>query len=228
MQIKVVGIGGIGGALLPTLSRFLNFGFSDVEVTLIDGGRYVERNRNRQVFDNLGSKAQITAERLVQDFPRVRFRPQPAYLTEDNIVSLIREGDLVLLCVDNHATRKLVSDHCEDLANVVVISGGNDYTDGSVQIFIRRDGENVTLPLANHFHPEIERPQDANPGVAGCDELAESEPQLLITNNAVAACMLNVFYAYLQGRFDFDEVYIDVVTSNTRAVSRSKAPAQAG
>jgi len=32
--------------------------------------------------------------------------------------------DLVLLAVDNHATRKLVSDHCARLDNVCLISGG--------------------------------------------------------------------------------------------------------
>lgn len=225
MQIKVVGIGGIGGSLLPTLSRYLSFGSSGVEITLIDGGRYVEKNRDRQVFDRVGNKAEVTATRLARDSPQVYFRSQSEYLTDSNIVSLIREGDIVFLCVDNHATRKLVSDHCEDLSNVVVISGGNDYTDGSVQIFIRRDAENITLPLANHYHPEIEKPQDENPGDVGCDELAESEPQLLITNNAVAACMLNVFYAYLQGEVNFDEVYLDIVTGNTRSVSRREAPA---
>ena len=125
-----------------------------------------------------------------------------------------------MMGVDNHATRKLVSDRCEDLENVVLISGGNDFTDGNVQVHIRRDGQNITLPIANDFHPEIMYPEDRNPADAGCEELAQSQPQLVIANNAIAATMLSVFYAYLQDKITYDEIYVDILRGNSRAVNR--------
>jgi len=223
MQIKVIGIGGIGGALLPVLSRYLNSAFAGSEVILIDGDNYEDKNHDRQDFPRLGNKADVTAAQLGERFPFVYFRSQPAYVTPDNVVLLVREGDLVFLCVDNHATRKLVSDRCEELHDVTLISGGNELTDGNVQIFIRKGGANVTLPLTSSFHPEIETPTDTNPGERGCDELVESQPQLLITNNAVAAHMLGAFYSVcVQGSSDVDEIYVDIVTGNARAVSRSR------
>jgi len=76
--------------------------------------------------------------------------------------------------------------------------------------------------LANDFHPEIQNPQDKNPDDMSCEELAVSEPQLLITNNAIATCMLNAFYAYLRGKVSYDEVYVDILTNNTRQVYRRK------
>jgi hypothetical protein len=223
MQVKVIGIGGIGGALLPILARYLNFAHPSAEITLIDGDRYEDGNGDRQDFPELGNKAAVTAAHLGGRFPFVYFRSQPEYVTSDNVVLLIREDDLVFSCVDNHATRKLVSDRCEELRNVILISGGNELTDGNVQIYIRKEGKDLTLPLTSLFHPEIEDPADTNPGERGCDEIVESQPQLLITNNLIAAHMLGAFYSvWERGSSGVDEIYVDTVTGNARAVSRSK------
>lgn len=220
MKVKVIGIGGIGTCLLPVLVRFLNFSSSGAEILLIDGDRFEEKNRERQCFDRLGNKAEVTAERLQQQHSRVPLRARPEYVTGSNVVRLVREGDVVFLCVDNHATRKLVSDRCEELDNVVLISGSNELTDGSVQVYVRRDGQDVTLPLASDFHPEVQYPKDANPAELGCEEQLESEPQLLFTNNWVAAIMLSSFYTWRQGGLKYDELYCDLLTGNCRAVSR--------
>ncbi len=224
MKVKVIGIGGIGTCLLPVLVRFLNFSSSGAEILLIDGGQFEKKNRERQSFDRLGNKAEVTAERLQQQHSRVRLRAYPGYVAKSNVVQLVREGDVVFLCVDNHATRKLVSDRCEDLDNVVLISGSNELTDGSVQVYVRRDGQDVTLPLASDFHPEVQCPGDVNPAEVGCEERAEGEPQLLFTNNWVAAIMLGSFYTWRQGLLEYDELYCDLLTGNCRAVRRLVKP----
>lgn len=228
MKIRVIGCGGIAGCVLPVLCRFLNYhpDYDDVEISLIDGDEYEEKNRDRQGFDEFGNKADVTAKKLEEEFPSIFFRSHPTYIDEDNVIMLLREGDIIFLCVDNHATRKFVSDHCEELDNVVVISGGNDYIDGNVQIHIRKDGENLTLPIANEFHPEIEEPEDENPAdmekrEGGCDVEVVSEPQLLIANNHIAAVMLSTFYGYLEGEIDYDEVYIDVLANKSSTRKRS-------
>ena len=145
MKIKVIGIGGIGSCLLPTLCRFLehyeNIG-EEVNVTLIDGDIYTEENESRQNFSRLGSKAEVSTDDLKEIFNCIRFNSVPHYVVEENIVGIIRENDIVFLCVDNHATRKLVSDRCEELENVVLISGGNEFTDGNIQVHVRKNGEN--------------------------------------------------------------------------------------
>ena len=223
MKIKVIGIGGIGTCLLPVLIRFLNFNVSDAFVLLIDGDWFEDKNRERQMFDCLGNKAEVTAERLQGQNPRVDLEAWAEYVTDNNVVELIHEGDMVLLCVDNHATRKLVSDRCEELNDVTLISGGNELTDGSVHVYVRKGGKDVTLPLANDFHPEIQYPEDHNPAEAGCDEQTESEPQLLLTNNLVAAMMLSSFYTVLQDKLAYDMVYCDLLSGNCRTVCRTAA-----
>lgn len=235
MKIRVIGCGGIGTCLLDVLSRYLNYHpkfkeSGDIEVSLIDGDTYEERNRERQIFDALGNKADVTQQRLQEQFPNIYFKSHPTYVSEDNVILLIQEGDVVFSGVDNHATRKLLSDHCESLDNVTLISGGNSYEDGNIQIHVRRDGKNITLPIANEFHEEIKEPEDENPAdtqhrEGGCDVERVIEPQLVIANNFVACAMLNAFYAYMEGDFDdpkkvYDEVYFDSRKNQMRKVNR--------
>jgi len=222
METKVIGIGGIGTCLLPPLARYLTYTQPDVHLQLIDGDNFTPDNRDRQSFTALGNKAEVKAAELKEQFPSLCLDYRAEYVTSDNIILLIREGDYILLCVDNHATRKLVSDHCEELANVVLISGGNELTDGSVHVFIRRDGVSLTLPLANDFHLEIQYPKDASPADQGCDQVVESKPQLLFTNNLIAATMLGSLFNAIAGEVTYDEIYCDLMSGNSRAVARSE------
>lgn len=201
LKVKVIGTGGIGLCVLPVLARYLNYNSEKhpgTEISLIDGDTFEERNRERQAFIEEGKKASITAAAYRDEYPSLTFWDNPVYVDDDNVVQLIRENDVVVLCVDNHKTRKLVSERAEELKNVTVISGGNDWTDGNVLVHIRRDNENLTPPLANKYHPEIQNPTDKHPGeieqAQGCQAMAASEPQLLITNNYIAASMLAAFY----------------------------------
>lgn len=233
MRLKLIGAGGIGTWLFPPLCRYLNYHpeyRDDTEVTVIDGDSYEERNRDRQEFADFGNKAQQTTDRLQAEFPNLYFDHKPEYLTEDNIILHIRDGDIVMLCVDNHATRKLISDHCQELDNVLVISGGNDYEDGNVMIYRRENGEDITLPLANDYHPEIQEPDDENPGdveqerEGGCDVQVAADPQLLFANFRVASHMMSAFYSYLEGNghLNYDEVYFNVRGDKTKKYSRTR------
>src|SRR5262249_31310052 len=131
---------------------------------------------------------------------------------------LILPGDHVFLCVDNHPTRKLVSEHCGRLPAVALFSGGNEGVDPprgrgtyrNVQGYLRQDGRDLTAPLTR-LHPEIAAPKGKAPTDLSCAELALSTPQILFTNLAVASAMLNAFFAYLCGRLTYQEVKLDVL-----------------
>lgn len=221
-KVKVVGSGGIGGHLLEPLCRYLTYTGDYCEVTVIDGDVYEERNRERQRFQTCGNKAEETVRTLKEVFPKIHLRAKAEYLTENNIITSIRENDVVFLCVDNHATRKLVSNRCEELDDVLLISGGNNYTDGDVLIYMRKNGCNVTPPLTTL--PEIANHKDKNPGEftdaerQGCQQEAMSNPQLLFMNLDIASSMLGCYYAYDQGRLNFKRVYTDILTQARRAV----------
>ena len=220
LEIKAIGIGGIGCALLPFLCRYLQYSGERARITLIDGDRFERSNAARQAFSSLGNKAEVKSRELAQEYEGLAFRSKPEYVTEDNVARLIGEGEVVFLMVDNHASRHLVSRHVSSLADLSLISGGNDYEDGNVQVYIRQGGLDLTPSLAR-YHPEIATPQDRNPAAMSCEELmAAGAPQLLFANLMVASLMLNAFYALRQGRLNYSEVYLDILQNASRAVSR--------
>jgi molybdopterin/thiamine biosynthesis adenylyltransferase len=185
--IKVVGIGGIGSTLVAYLGRFLwshNAKSLAITMDLIDGDHYELKNKARMSFptsENFTNKAAAKAIELAHDFgDRLAVRPIPEYVAEGNIAALVGEHDIVFLAVDNFKTRKLVSDHCETLQDIVLFSGGNDGVEagqdgtlGNVQVYERRDGQNLKNPIIT-FHPEIQTPADRAPYELSCEELALS------------------------------------------------------
>lgn len=221
MNIKIIGAGGIGTALVFPLARYLNFGsHTNVHLTVIDGDSYESKNKDRQSFNEFGNKAQVTVKSLKASFPNLFLKAEKEYVTPDSVGYLMGEDNIIFLCVDNHKTRKLVSEYCTELKNVVLISGGNALTDGNMQIYIRQNGLDITLPISSDFHPEISSPKDKRPDEISCDEQVASEPQLIFTNLTIAVLMLNAFYTYTQNKIQYDEVYADILTNNVRSVQR--------
>ncbi|MCI0533416.1 ThiF family adenylyltransferase [bacterium] len=225
-HIKAIGLGGIGNALLPPLCRFLNFESDEPwRVTLIDGDDFEEKNAKRQSFAEFGNKARVMASSLAREFTEVSFRSISEFVKPENVADVIGDGDIVLLAVDNHETRKLVSDHCEKLQNTVLISGGNELTDGNVAVHIRKDGVNVTVPITA-FHPEIRNAAGKTPGEMSCEERAArpETKQVIVTNMQAAVSMLTAFYHIAEKRFEnVGETYFDIMenkllTKDRRAV----------
>jgi hypothetical protein len=219
-RVKVIGLGGIGCAVLQYLAVFLKGLDRPLRLVLIDGDRFEPANTRRMVFQTVGNKAEVKAAETAAWLGDcdVAVAAVPRYLTVENVGELILPGDHVFLCVDNHPTRKLVSDHCATLPDVALFSGGNEGVDpprergtyGNVQVYLRRDGRDVTVPLTR-FHPEIANPKGKLPTEASCVELALSTPQILFTNLAVASALLNAFFAHTCGQLDYQEVKLDVL-----------------
>lgn len=247
LKIDLIGVGGIGGWLVQPLMTHLNHlvgkkELASVDIVVIDGDKYEQKNEDRQVFDKLGNKAQITVDRLREQFSNLMPTWKGEYVTTKNVKSLIKDGHIVLVAVDNHATRKLINEHVKTLKDIIVISGGNDGvephkkldgTAGTVQVYIREDGKDKLLPLANRYHPEIGDPDDVNPGEldrsAGCQAMAPGTPQIVVTNFAMASAMFNALYAVLQNKADYDEVYVSTIRNQSRPVFRTnKQKANAG
>jgi hypothetical protein len=224
--VKVVGLGGVGGILARYLAIFLASlpRSGGLRLILMDGDTFEAGNGSRMYFSRTGNKAAVLRDDLIDHFADsdLMIAAVEEYVTPDNIARLVREGDVVLLAVDNHAARKLVSDFCaEHLCNVCLISGGNDGvgmdtwgrrtrgTYGNCQIYVRRDGENASAPLTRH-HPEIADPADVLPTDKSCGDLVASVPQIVFTNLTVAAAMLNAFWLYACGRLHYGECVFDI------------------
>lgn len=226
MKCVVVGLGGIGSALVDPLARFLNF-WEPKEthrLLLIDGDIYEPKNLERQAFDEEGievNKAEYHADRLTNLFERLSVSFSSEFINMDNVSEYIDEGNAVFGCLDNHATRKVIQEHCLLLNNSLYISGGNELYDGNVQVHQRIDGEDITVPIWT-MHEEIKYPTDKSPEDMSCQELMSVEPQLLFTNFMVAAMMLNAFFVFKdrKGKAPYSEVYFDILENKTRPLTR--------
>ena len=228
-RIVLVGLGGIGSQLLPPLVRYLACRPEPRPLlVLVDGDAYEPGNRTRQAFpdDAIGTnKAEALAEAYRGG---LTIQAVGDYLAEANVAELIRPDDLVLLAVDNHWTRSIVDRHLASLDDVMLISGGNDETDGNVQLVRRRNRAFVDGSLAE-IHREISRATEAEFAARnGCERQAEERPQLVVTNLMVASAMLNCLWAVLElGSVSYSEVYLDVVANAMRSRSwlRQATPA---
>ena len=223
-RILIIGLGGIGGSLTEPLARYLAYSNATEELALVDGDRYESKNKDRQnitAIDSGRHKADVWAGRLAPMFPAMKVVGIACYVTPANVRDIIPDGSVVLLCVDNHATRSLVQEHCLKLRDVVLINGGNDYTDGNVQAFRKKAGRVLCAPITK-FHPEIEFPEDRRPDEIGCDEEVVSAPQLIMANFMAAALMLNAVYGAMNSKeLAFSEAYFDVVKNSVRTLKRA-------
>lgn len=221
LYITIIGLGGVGSILAERLCRFLNYADDlTAEILLVDGDEYEQKNYIRQEFGRIGNKADIKAAELSVKFPTLPFDAAEFYVNEANIVDVIKEEDIVFLCVDNHKTRMIVSNYCKQLKDVTLISGGNEFTDGNVQLYIRKDGEDLTPDLCA-YHPEIANPDDKLPEEMSCEELSQSDPQLYFANLGVATLMCWSFYnAVVRGEYERSEVYFDMLSMSSDAKIR--------
>ncbi len=178
-RIVVIGLGGIGSILARYLVLFLASLPEEFRVLLVDGDAFESSNTYRMDVPAYDNKAVAMTAEIGQRFGRegLVIRSKSQYLNPENKADLIREGDFVLLCVDNHATRKLASDRLGELQNGVLISAGNDGvgegergTYGNVQIYARQNGQIVAGAPLDYFHPEIANPEDVSPDEMDCME----------------------------------------------------------
>ena len=108
--MKIIGLGGVGGIVARYGCVFLSSLGADARVVFIDGDKFETANATRMLFSTSGNKAEILRADLLEHFvdTRLTLDAIDQFVTPDNIGDLIREGDIAILTVDNHATRKLV------------------------------------------------------------------------------------------------------------------------
>jgi hypothetical protein len=226
-RIVLIGCGGIGSQLVGPLTRYLASRPEPPILVLVDGDAFEAGNLNRQAC-GVGDMGTNKAEALARVARAAGLAVQAVteHVTEANVGQLVREGDLVLLAVDNHPTRALVDRHVAALLDATLISGGNDETDGNVQLVRRRGGWSVDGHLVE-IHPEIgEADGGQEHGADGCQAMVAERPQLLATNLMVASAMLSCLWQLLEtGSVPYSEVYLDTVQCAMRSRSWLRVPA---
>ena len=111
-RVLVVGCGGLGGHIIDLLARI---GVGSLRV--VDGDVFEETNLNRQLLSRMPllgvSKARTAAEHVAGVNPDTAVEAVSAFLTEDNVRSLIAGCDIVMDALDNIPSRRILAAACE-------------------------------------------------------------------------------------------------------------------
>lgn len=223
----LVGAGGTGSLLLQPLMRYLSGYHQGREehhvIAIIDGDHVEAKNLARQMFTgNVVDENKATALATLHDDGTLR--PIPEFLGDDNITRRLADGDTVLICADNYDVRARIEALGKTFQDFTVINGGNESVDGSVQIWLRRNGDNVTPPMS-FMHAEILRPSPFDPSKLSCAERAElpGGGQTIVANMMSATQMLNAIrkvHDWEEGNIQpllWHEIQFDLQTGNARS-----------
>ena len=110
-HVAVVGIGGVGSWAAEALARS-----AIGAITLIDLDHIAESNANRQIHalgDEFGkAKVVAMAERIAAIHPACRVTQVEAFITPENVATLLPRADIVLDCIDHVAAKAALIAHC--------------------------------------------------------------------------------------------------------------------
>ena len=118
-KVGVVGLGGLGGAVLEIIAR-LGLGTLNV----IDGDRFEESNLNRQFLSTpklmAKSKAETAARRIKEINPSIAVNQHSQFLNQQNGLDLLNRPDVIVDCLDNVKTRFILERLCRQIGSPLV------------------------------------------------------------------------------------------------------------
>lgn len=218
-HLIVVGLGGTGSIVAEPLVRLLAYHKDGTrKVIFIDGDKFEEKNLERQLFPKalVGSnKAKVAADRVssicdVRAIPN--FINRESFLAElMSEEGLVKGCPLIILSVDNHATRKAVIAALDEapIKDFVLVMPGNELDYGRCEVYLKSGGE----VLGSHpfdVHDVIKNPTDRIPG--GCAAEAPSTPQLVTANFGAAYTVMLTVQGLLDDRSWYLETYFNCRT----------------
>ena len=219
-----VGCGGTGSYLAEPLTRLLAYSFAveGVTITFCDGDQFEPINAVRQKMDLAkdagNNKAEVIADQVASMHSRdnvIQSHPDfisPSWLA-DWLLNEAGDCPMIVACVDNDATRKIICDALEAakafLPSFFFITPGNHAgtpadparVEGQVLWWGWTEGTEFGINPAK-LYPNIENPAEPSPVRGTCTANAPSQPQLIAANSMAAAATLSVVSSLLQAKID--------------------------
>ena len=113
-RVSVVGLGGLGGAVVEVLAR-MGIGI----LNLIDGDTFEDSNLNRQFLSTPSlltkSKAEAAVQRIKKINASLEINAHPQFLNAQNGEDLLNQSDVVIDCLDNVRTRFVLEGSCKQI-----------------------------------------------------------------------------------------------------------------
>jgi molybdopterin/thiamine biosynthesis adenylyltransferase len=178
-KVAVVGCGGIAVNLVPALSRLY-------DIVLIDGDKYEPKNVERQfpALHSTDNKAKVLAEMIKPNTLKA-----VGYIegfVKDSLITNCPEWsgvDLIIGCVDNNNSRKILIGLGDELQIPVIVSG-NETEEGEAHAFIPW----IYNPLDHFEFPDGE----PTPWACNHDKHVEKFPQTPLANIMAASAVFHI------------------------------------
>ena len=157
-RVLIAGCGGLGGYVIETLGR-VGVG----HLRLVDGDCFEESNLNRQLLSshmNLGRPKVLAAKQRMQAVnPQVEVEGFQTRISTENALELMQGCDLVVDCLDNIPSRRVLQAACEQ-ASLPLVHGAVAGWRGQVCVVL--PGEK----LLDNLYPSqaMERGEEARQG----------------------------------------------------------------
>ena len=208
-KAAIIGCGGIATNLAPALSRMM-------DIVLVDGDRYEPKNVERQfpAMHTTANKA-IALQSMIVSNTLKSVLSIPEYLKNGFIANkeAWKGVDLVIGCVDNNASRKLIRDLCEE-QDIVGILAGNEHEDGEAHAYI----PGIYDPFEHHEFTEGE----AAPWACNSDKNIELNPQTPLANIMAAAAVFHILLSLRKVKKDENAVVYSRLDGLSSSFSRAK------
>ncbi len=181
-RVLVIGAGGLG---CPILQYLVGSGIGCIGIA--DGDQVSLSNLHRQTLFNTAdigiNKAEVAANKLQLLNPDITILSIPFHLTNQNVLDIIGQYDIVVDGTDNFVTRYMINDACVLLGKKLVYGAVSRY-EGQVAVFNHSTTQGVRSANYRDLFPEP--PKDGTvlncadagvlgvlPGIIGCMQAAE-------------------------------------------------------
>ncbi|SAL50275.1 UBA/THIF-type NAD/FAD binding protein [Caballeronia sordidicola] len=227
-QVMVVGAGGTGSAVLPSLARLhhamMELGHpGGIDCTVFDDDTVSPTNVGRQGFypNDVGEfKASLIVNRL-NALMGTNWRAETQRFTKNvNCYS----ADLIIGCVDTRAARRAIVEAAQN-ANVYYLDCGNDTDRGQVvigQLMALSEAKKrpERLPHVGELFPDlIDAALDATDETPSCSMADALRKQSLVINQAIAVQAFNLLWTMFRtGVVPFSGVFVNLATGRTNPI----------
>lgn len=187
----IVGVGGTGSLLSRDLPKLLID--TPHKMLLVDGDQVEKKNMKRQSYQNhdIGEFKAVALSSKINTFYDTKCEAMGRYLTKNEIFEYCENNfmytPVIIGCVDNDATRKILEDTFKRLDWCYYLDSANGEYDGNIYIAKKLEGRKYgvlrseTYKLSEDLHPLDE----------SCEEQAsKGNVQFLVTNAKMSIYLL--------------------------------------
>jgi adenylyltransferase/sulfurtransferase len=216
-RVLVVGAGGLGCAVLPSLA-----GAGVGTLTIVDPDRVDASNLHRQPLYGIADlgrlKVEAAAERLAGYNPDIRLVAVPKRFDASRAAELVAGSDVVVDCTDNFAAKFLVNDAAMKARVPAVIASVYQY-EGQLQV-VRADRDGSCL--------RCQWPEPTRDGLVGnCAEAGVLGPVPALLGQMQAMEVLKLLLD-LPGQLGDELLLVDLLAQGVRRLAAPRDPACAG